>query len=421
MNRLELSGCSETRLGFVSKTSVFLATLIALVSTMPWFLWGSGYVVIGFLGLFLVLRTLRFRRHTVAANVYPIFFCVVMWAYLFVVHAEFPQDAITSILTRLLPLIAVILFSTAEKELFIRYTTNLFSIITLTSLVFFTVWFCGIALPHTTLEMQGNSWYGSFTNYYVFIIVADLGVFTRFQSVFTEPGHLGMIMSLLLYINRYNLRKWQCWVMLIALLWSLSLAAYVLLFIGVSAYVLARSRHVLITGLKLLVGILFSVVLGVGIYFTNEDSVLSTLILSRLQLDEERGIAGNNRHEESFKRYYEKFQEKSEYYTGLGLSGYGRLFKDSANSSYKVFIIQYGLIGLLLLALFGFSFVCSYPSRLVLGLFVLYCASFWQRPYALWEVESFSYICAAGTFFYPKKHGTDDSVCGASPKFTSKK
>lgn len=380
----------------VSKTSVILAVFIALASAHPWFLWSYSGVSILLLALFLVLRTLLLKLRFSMKYSIPLYFTIILWCYLYVTHAPGFSDVFSTIFTRLLPLIAVLLLSLDEKKKVIVYLTNILSTILLISLIFFLAWTFGVSLPNSMLENSLDSFYPVFSNYYAFIVIADLGIFTRFQSVFTEPGHLGMIISLLLYINKYDLRKWQCWVMLISLLWSLSLAAYVLLVIGLFLYICANSENFIKLVFRILV--VFTIIVSIGVYYysTNSDSVVSTLIFSRLEFDGEHGIAGNNRNDYDFKKYYESFEERSEYYWGIGINGFSKLSFSGGNSSYKIFIVQYGLIGILILAVYGISIIMASPSRLYWGLFFLYCISFMQRPYALWEIESYPFICFAG-------------------------
>jgi hypothetical protein len=78
----------------------------------------------------------------------------------------------------------------------------------------------------------------------------------------------------------------------------------------------------------------------------------------------------------------ELFQEK--FFWGVG--------------SYKGFFLTYGFIGIIPLFMFYFSMARSINSWPLFGLFVLYCASFWQRPYALWEMQIFLFMGAAEVF-----------------------
>lgn len=381
---------------YLSKLSIIIASLIALYSAQPYFAWNTVAIKVLLLAAFLVIRFFFLKRRVLQANIFPLFICFILWLYLYVFHAPSIGDVFSTIFTRFLPLCFVILLSSAEKRCFLGYTTDLIAVISAISLLFFTLWFLGINLPSTRIEHPTDNFYSQFTNYYFFIIQDDLGIFTRFQSVFTEPGHLGMLSALLLYLNRFNFKKWQCWILLVSLIWSFSLAAYILLCAGYFIYKIASNSKPLLVTIKASVLTLLLAVCCIIFYHSFPDTILSSLIFSRFKIEEGRGIVGNNRNDASFMRYYDKFDETSDYLSGIGLEKYSNISFAGGNSSYRVFIVQYGLIGILLLLTFGVSAVKTNPSNLYWGLLLLYALSFWQRPYALWEIQSFSFLCYSG-------------------------
>lgn len=378
---------------FFSKASIIFASLVALYSSGPYFAWYSGKIYFLLLAIFMLIRVFLFKKVTSYLNKPALFFCFILWFYLYVWHSVEFKEIYSSFITILLPLFFVILFDEKEKKMFINYTTNLYAVILLFSLIYFIIWSFGVYLPYSIIRYPFSDFYPYFSNYYLFIITNNLGLFTRFQSIFTEPGHIGMIVALLLYINRYNFRKWQCWIFLISLIWSFSLAAYALFFIGITLYKVLSSKVFFKSIVKTFVFLSIFIFSSIMIYYSFPDSVVSKLIFERLEYDSDKGIVGNNRNEAYFMKYYSNFQSKGEYITGIGKKKYSKLSLSEGNSSYRVFIINYGLIGITLLALFFLSLTISSKSRLYFGLFILYCFSFYQRPYALWEIESFSYIC----------------------------
>lgn len=388
---------------FSSELSLVIAAFIALYSAQPYFAWGTSAIKVLLLAVFLSLRFFFLTRKTLTRNKLPIYVCCVLWLYLYVFHAPNLNDALSSIFTKLLPLLFVILLTIEEKRKFLRYVTNLFAIIIAVSLFFFTIWFCGISLPSTIIEHTSDSFYPHFTSYYFFIIQGNLGILTRFQSIFTEPGHLGMLSALLLYANSYNFRKWQCWVLLSGVIWSFSLAAYILLISGVIIYRILSTKRIIISIMKTVIVMACFIVGSVAFYIAFPDTILSTLIFSRLEINEERGISGNNRNDASFMKYYKELEETKNYFTGIGIDQYAKLTFSGGNSSYRVFIVQYGLIGITLLFLFGVGIVWPVHSKIYWGLLLLYCLSFYQRPYALWEIESFSFLCFSGKILLNKK------------------
>lgn len=376
----------------LSNVSIVIATLIVLYSSMPYFVWHLTVIKPFLILSFVLLRFLLLRGTIPLKFQFSLFISFVLWLYLYVYHAVEISETLTTVVTRLLPILFVILFSQKEKQLLLNCLSNIFAFITAFSLLFYVLWIIGIDLPYSMLE-HSDSFYGNFRNYYFFVINNDFGILTRFQGVFTEPGHLGMFAAFLLYLNLYNWRKWQCWIFLVSILWSFSLAAYVLLVVGFTIYKITVARNIVLAIARSFLVILILIVSSVIYYFSFPDSLVSIFILSRLEVDKEQGVTGNNRNDAQFMRYYEKIQKRSEYFVGIGTEKYYDIFKSGGNSSYRVFIVQYGLVGLFLLLLFGICVVSSTPSNLYWGLLLFYCISFVQRPYALWEIELFPFIC----------------------------
>lgn len=383
---------------YISKLSIFLAVLIAIFSAQPWFIWNSNILTLCVCAIFLISRTLLFKVVAPRYIVYSIGTCFLMYIYLFWFHAVRLDDIFSTVFTKFLPLIFILLFSKEEKGLFIQYLTKTLSFILLISLVFFLLWALGFNLPSSTISHSASFYVRPFTNYFAFVIIdnPEYTLLTRFQSIFTEPGHLGMIVALLLYANHYNLKDKKVWILLLSLLWSLSLAAYILLFIGIALYILGKSINFRKSFLLLLIFMAAVVITGAVIYRVNEDSVISKLIISRIEYDEVGGISGNNRNTADFINRYNDFLDSPDAYLGIGLKRFAEIDTAGGNSSYKCFIMQYGYVGILVLLGFVISIIYPRNNRLYWGFFILYLSSFIQRPYFLWEFESFLFISYLG-------------------------
>jgi hypothetical protein len=290
-----------------------------------------------------------------------------------------------------------------EKERLVRMTTTVYAWIVGISIVFYIlIIFCGITFPYSLIK-HTNEGYSEFKNYGFLIVRDEFSIFYRFQSIFTEPGHVGMIASLILYVNKYKLKKISVFIILVGLLLSFSLAAYVLLALGYCIYQFAGGKRIY---KKIIIVLSIAVLLGgTGLYLYKEypDSIVTTLIVNRMQYDEEKGIAGNNRigAGTGFDYYYNKyFLGTSDMIWGAGPELFQEKFSWGVNS-YKSFFHIYGFVGIILLFLFYFSM--SIHSRLSFGLFIVYCASFLQRTYALWEMELFLFVGAMGVFHERRK------------------
>jgi hypothetical protein len=96
---------------------------------------------------------------------------------------------------------------------------------------------------------------------------------------------------------------------------------------------------------------------GISFYFSNsenEDDPITTLIVYRLQYDEEKGISGNNRTTSYFDSQYEQLMSSSDRYWGIH-----QQLKEGEDwtyntSGYKKVIVHRGIIGLFISLLIPF-------------------------------------------------------------------
>lgn len=174
-----------------------------------------------------------------------------------------------------------------------------------------------------------------------------------------------MISSLILYTIRYNIKSWQGIIILLSSLLSMSLASYMLLFLGMIIYKLSLGNF-----FKTITLFLMIIMTCTLIYSFLPNSYFSQAILLRLEYDKDKGFIGNNRTTEGFEYYYDnKFYKTESVLWGIG-SDLGDISDKGGNSSYKVFIVQHGILGLVLLALFLLLLLCILNLHL---LKVYYC------------------------------------------------
>lgn len=387
----------------ISKLSIYILVLIMLYSMHPWFFWNHAFVILVVLMILFVLLRLPFVSYGISKKQLICYcVCFVMCCFIDIVKlvqmeqfSQFPGY----LLRHFVLLYFVIILNLSEKKRLVHCFTNVYSFILLISMLFYFLYLSGVNLPYFVINYELNSGYPSFNNYIFLITVNGVVDYPRFQSIFLEPGHIGMISSLLLYVNNYDFKNKSTWIMILSILLSLSLAAYVLLIIGVVIYFIFSKKRFLKNALAVSV-IMTGLIISSLIYYKyNQDSVYSKLILSRLELDDNRGIVGNNRTDSYFDYYYSELFFDNTYDVLFGIDG--NEFKDKfqwGNTSYKTFIVNSGLVGLFLLFVFYLSIVNVIPSRRYIGLLLLYIASFLQRPYALWEVELYLFMGAGFMF-----------------------
>ena len=137
----------------------------------------------------------------------------------------------------------------------------------------------------------------------------------RFQSVFLEPGYLAAMLSLLLFALKYDFSKWYNKVLLLALILSFSLAGYLVSRLGYVIYLVVDGRS-----LKKIVLFSFLAIIAynVSLTYNNGDNYINRMIIDRLEYDEEKGIAGNNRTGDGTDFYYKQAVDNGRIWMGLG-------------------------------------------------------------------------------------------------------
>lgn len=396
--------------GFLENLSIWIGVIVCLSSIDPWFTWPTHFIKLGLSLLFVVSRFPFLKKEI--NYIQLVSFCgFIIFGFINVQFFQIPlSKTIYQIALNYLIIVTFIFFSKNEFQSFLYRLITLTSIILLFSLLAFLAHFF-VDLPHISSSSR-NDFYPPFDNYLFFVLPSgpDLGWLTRFCSIFTEPGHLAMVCSILLYLNGYTLKDWRNIVMTIALIWSFSLAGFVLYAVGLIIYIVAISRNIPLTLFKIVST--FAVLIGVGIAFyspTNQD-IVSVRILSRLQFDESKGLSGNNRNSATFDNYYDHFKDTDDYFLGIGRYQSDEMYGGTGNSSYKNYFVSNGLIGILsTLFIMGVFLFCT-PSRRGLGFMLFLCISFIQRPYFIYGIQIMSYI-AALYYWYDVKVSLEKTSC----------
>ncbi len=228
--------------------------------------------------------------------------------------------------------------------------------------------------------------YVPFNNYIFFIQTTyDYGTLVRFNSIFPEPGHLAMVCEFILLANNFNFKKqpWL-WVILTAVVFSFSLAGYIITF---TAFSLLKVN----TWAK---GILASIFLGVFVFaalnYAGGDNALNQLIIERLKYDESKGIQGNNRYFNNTDYEFDKAMKTGDYWAGVS----GKANMDLiGGAGFKIYTLQHGLIAVFIVLGFYLSLIPQRPNwhyTLVYIFIVALC--FAQNAYPGWYAWLFPYV-----------------------------
>lgn len=236
---------------------------------------------------------------------------------------------------------SVILMSLDEMKYLLKILTNCFVFILVVSIPPWILYLTGVPLPHT-----GPHYPNDFHIYYdYFFFTADAKVYSsdysRFSSVFLEPGQMATPCMFLFHINTKEGKffRFKNIVMLVGVLMSYSLIAYGLLVVSLVVNQMFRNRN----GITFAI-LTISILAGLSIYFlNNEENAVNRLIISRLEYEEEEGnISGYNRTNEDFDIRFNQMMKTSDKYFGMHEEN---LSWTTNTSGYKKFIVHYGIVG----------------------------------------------------------------------------
>ena len=242
------------------------------------------------------------------------------------------------------------LFDTVYKSL---------AIILSISLVAWVLFIAGVQFPYT-MEAYGVDDLYYFQNYRLFLRNTTMGslLVFRFCSIFLEPGYLGCMVSLILYIRRYKMDFYGL-VLLLSLFATFSLAGWILSLVGFLSIQLFNTRKpILILGIYILV---FLSIWSGAKSFNGGDNVVNTLFFERLEYDEAMGtISGYDRStEQTNDWFWSTFIKSPDILFGSSSDANNLMINDN---DWKAYVVKHGIVGLSLFLLFAF-----YPFLSVRG------------------------------------------------------
>lgn len=272
------------------------------------------------------------------------------------------------------------------------------------SLAFWLLHLVGINTPSTSITYgtidrgQGLEDQYLFDNHYVFLVnqswmlksFAVVPDFLRFCSIFLEPGYLAILMVFLLFINRFDINEKRNLLYIATIIATVSLAGVL---IGVFAYIAHSAQYTKRgpIGILLLLFVSFS-----GYYFFKDfnggRNFINEGIIERLEVDESKGIAGNNRTTEYFDNQFDTFLKTSDLLGGIG----AKKVKDigGANVGYKTYVMSYGIIGLILFLSYLMVIARIWKGYRSLIMFILYVLMFIRGHGPIfWTGFMLVYVC----------------------------
>lgn len=165
--------------------------------------------------------------------------------------------------------------------------------------------------------------------------------FYRFHAFLNEPGFIGTLSSLIIFALRFDFRNNKIlYIYLVACLVSMSLASYLVLFVGLIYFI--SYKKIILISIPVLLLVLFNM------------ELFERFILSRLNM-ENGNISGDNRTSAAFDKKWESLLGKSTVIIGVGKGQHIVGSVDGGVSSWKSLVYNSGIIGFILYCLIFIS------------------------------------------------------------------
>ena len=356
----------------------FSLLILVLNSLYAWFLWERNIFVLLFctvisLLLFLICKNIFTLNKS---NFLPIVLLIFIQLY---VGFGAGLNAIIGGFLRIIIITGVVLLTNKIKVDIFFFFTKYLSKILFISLIGWILYLFGFNLPS---YLSGEN-YGGYENYYFFLrpLRSSIIEFPRFSSIFLEPSYLGMMSTFLIISNRFDFRKKPVIILLIATMLSFSLAAYIVLFVTYSISLVLDSKNPIRN--MLLIFLFCTSCFFIILNYASDESAIIVHVLNRLDFSGD--VARNSRYSHDFESYYQTFFNSFDKYFGLGQKKFSSLTFYGGNAGYKVFIMVYGIIGTILVALMYLSVVLLNRTRTAWILLLAFAMIFMQASYALLE------------------------------------
>ena len=309
-----------------------------------------------------------------------LFYVGVVYIMLFIKHPQITFFRGISTLASICCVFSVLLLGNDDKEKLLDYITNVIVFISILSLAGWIMHLLGYNVPvfqHVNLNDDQHD----LNNHFVYYDNVDqsLSIFPRYRGIFIEPGQLATPYVYLFFARGGKIWEWKNMVLLISIFLSFSLAGYVALGLGLFLNSFIGNKKY-----KFLKFFLFSIIVGTITFFIikaeNSDNPLYSLIIERLEYDEESGIAGNNRSDDIFDYYFEQYLKSDDIVFGIGDEiELGDSNWTNHASGIKKFFLNFGIVGVIFMVLLTVGLLKANLCSRTMAFFVVVWAAYIAR------------------------------------------
>lgn len=373
----------------MSNTLNWAFSILAIMSLYPYFLWNNSYIYKSIFIFTLILTFVLLIQKKIKKNDIKIFLVLLFWC----LYAIFPRNLedLNFFSTGVLAILTFSLLPDENKLNIFERFRHILCMILLISIIEYPLIVLGIIgsigniEPFSEIKLLRGQFY---INYIFNIVLNDQHLsigsysFFRFSSIFDEPGLIGSVCAILFFTYPYNQLnknfKIERSILLTSVILSFSLGGYLLFIIGYFLYfIFSKSKN----KIKKITLISIFMIFGISILSNTEGG--KKYITERVWNNNGLSIAQNNRVDSNFEQLYiDNYNYPLAFILGNGKDAHVKTGFDV--SSYKGFIYNYGLLGVLTI-LFVFIYIilikkCSIEIATILGMILL---NSFQRPIEL--------------------------------------
>lgn len=361
------------------KSVSLLIPLIILLQPRSSFTWYNSVLIASSFMVFYLFVVFINRKRFLLNSAFGGF--VLMLSFSFFVGYRFQGSSLLALLCfSSIPFLTV-----EEKKDALSIVTKILAIIVAVSLSFWLLHFffdAGIvAYRQLDLSIIGNV--GYLDDYFFFVDNPTL-MFPRFYSIYEEPGAFAVLLSLVIIANKFDFRKKSVFILLLGLIFTYSLAGYIIMTI---CFTLFKVKSV--GGfLNVLVGAI--VFLGLFYILFKDVEVFQYLIFNRVFGFDEYGL--DHRTTSDLNSFYSSYISSVRSLGGMGAGYAGRTF--AGGSGYKVFMIDFGWGGLisLLLIYISMGWNCGKQAFvLFVGIFLAFLSQ--GGAFITWQILLYGIAC----------------------------
>ena len=201
----------------------------------------------------------------------------------------------------------------------------------------------GVSIPILEYVYHGKD---KIINYYYLYVSYPEDKF-RYCGLFIEPGYNSLVLVCMILVNNFNFKLKSTWLYLMAFICTFSLGGYILFVVGYSMFLLIKqgsiSRALFIMGA---IVVTLGAVTFVSLSYNGGNNYFAEKIIMRLMIDDDNGIAGNNREGLVALPIIDSFFYSNSIWMGVGKDVFYKAIDipDFDACSWRQFVIMYGAV-----------------------------------------------------------------------------